>query len=282
MRHQIFLIPFFITTISFSQESNFEKTGLVYYNNSVYDSALSNFRQCSGSSLNCKYFAAVCTAELKNYDDAIDLYKALAPVKDSDTLLSFVNYEIGLCYSHLHKNDSAIIYFKRQVKLFSHYDSYYMIGHSYYFDNIDSSLKYLKMAEQFKSSNASDTSLNYLIKYTFYIDIKDSSIKYLKNAEQINPSNISDTSLNFMIAHALYDKGSYAESLIYFNKLLDNRPASIELNRVHYLRGQIFYKLNRMTDALNELNLSVQLGYSLSKNDIKIKRKIERALKNKT
>lgn len=243
MRQQLLTLFLIICTVSFSQDHSFENNGIAYYNEYAYDTALYHFKKCSDHSIRCKHYVAICNAQLKNYNSAISEYKKLRSNINSDSSLFFIDYDIGLCYSHLNQYDSAIHYFQKQINRSPHCDSYYMLGNSF-----------------------------------TQLWLVDSALNYLHLAEQIKPS---DTLVIYNLAYANYMKADYSEALKYYTLLLSNRPSTIELNRVHYIRGKIFYELKLLSDALSEFNTSIQLGYSLSRKDSKLKKKIERKL-NKT
>ena len=271
--------------------------GLYYFDDGDFSKALENYYKCMQLSVDFKDYGAVGFSfndigyvfyvqglwdlALEHYKEGLEGMKILDSSKSSPIPYLFQN--IGLCYSHLGKIDSAKKYFDKTIEFAKLnkdsnriYHTYLYIANVYSRNNIDKmkANSIYKEALNYFSNERSWTegypfTLYYIAIYYQEMNKLDSAEKYfnLANKELLNigwEKKTIDINYAFAYLYLFNDKLDKADSLIRYNDLLIKKFMSNDLKSDQYYYKYLFFeKKNRFDSAFYYIKL-----YNIMKDSI--------------
>lgn len=199
------------------------------------------------------YRVAEAYYELCDINHAINFYKKALQLDDSFPL---AHNHLAYCYSHLGEHKKALHHFKTYLSLDSTANAYDSMGDGYMAaGNLDS-------AVWAKEQGISiDPKLSYLYWGLVYIHLKRGNTeKAMTNAEKyLFFAHLDENKARGHYLKALieYERHHYTQSLTFCLKakeLFDSSDLVSRNHEFHWLLCLIYFKLNRMEDALREIN----------------------------
>lgn len=200
MLYRILILSIYLTVeiFSFSQIDHLE-LGRKYFAAEKYNSAASEFENCSETNELCKYLLGQTYMYQEKYNKALEQFNSISSFDQVRPYQSgFLNWDISECYERLGKIDSAILSGKKEFSnpYFQAHSNivkcqlYFHLGGCYYdIQKYDSATTYLSMANRLDTTN--ENCLYTLVKAHWFDGNRDTSFALIDQILTKSPDNLT-------------------------------------------------------------------------------------------